>query len=169
MRAKTYYAQRPKEAELMRTGNDAIIYFRENIAEAFAESDDGDGSWYEADEYCMTVPYTDTLAERLEQSRENWLAWCKRLDRENAEAAVRAERDKLLRETDANMALDRLGLDVPTGTTFSAWLSFLSKLGEVLVGDMAKYRQALRDVPQQEGFPYNVVWPEAAISSSAGL
>jgi len=25
---------------------------------------------------------------------------------------------------------------------------------------MAIYRQALRDIPQQEGFPYNVVWPE---------
>jgi len=24
----------------------------------------------------------------------------------------------------------------------------------------ADYRQALRDIPQQEGFPENVVWPE---------
>jgi len=25
----------------------------------------------------------------------------------------------------------------------------------------ATYRQALRDVPQQEGFPENITWPEA--------
>lgn len=25
----------------------------------------------------------------------------------------------------------------------------------------ATYRQALRDIPQQEGFPENIVWPES--------
>ena len=25
----------------------------------------------------------------------------------------------------------------------------------------ATYRQALRDIPQQEGFPENITWPEA--------
>lgn len=29
----------------------------------------------------------------------------------------------------------------------------------VMSADMAVYRQALRDIPQQEGFPFSVVWP----------
>ena len=57
------------------------------------------------------------------------------------------------------MALDRLGLDVPSGTTFTAWLSFLRTFGEALTGDWARYRKALRDLPQQEGFPFNIEWP----------
>lgn len=34
------------------------------------------------------------------------------------------------------------------------------QLGQYLRGDWAKYRQALLDVPQQEGFPASIVWPE---------
>jgi len=57
---------------------------------------------------------------------------------------VRAERDqKLLLEVDliAGNALRWASL---TEAQRQAW---------------ADYRQALLDVPQQEGFPYNVVWP----------
>lgn len=25
--------------------------------------------------------------------------------------------------------------------------------------DMKRYRQLLRDLPRQEGFPYNIIWP----------
>jgi len=58
------------------------------------------------------------------------------------------------------MALDRLGLTVPSGSTFTSWLSFLRGIGDVLKGGMAAYRQALRDLPEQEGFPYEITWPE---------
>lgn len=74
---------------------------------------------------------------------------------------ARAKRDVLLQATDADMALDRLNLMPPTGSTFSAWLSFLRTLGEALRSSTAVYRQALRDVPEQPGFPYEIEWPEA--------
>ena len=61
---------------------------------------------------------------------------------------------------DAHGSIFRAGLDVPEGATFSAWLGFFKKLGQYLRGDWAKYRQALLDVPQQEGFPASIVWPE---------
>ena len=35
-----------------------------------------------------------------------------------------------------------------------------SEAGEPVDPAWATYRQALRDIPQQEGFPENVVWPE---------
>lgn len=55
---------------------------------------------------------------------------------EQAEQGVRAQRDELLLQTDWAALSDR-----------------------VLTPEMAAYRQALRDVTKQQGFPYNVVWP----------
>jgi len=57
---------------------------------------------------------------------------------EQASDRVRAERDRLLTASDWTQVAD-----APADAT--AW---------------ATYRQALRDVPQQEGFPENIKWPE---------
>lgn len=59
-------------------------------------------------------------------------------DLETLSFMVRAERDRLLQSTDWTQ-----GADIPT-TIKSAY---------------KPYRQALRDVPLQEGFPYNIIWP----------
>jgi hypothetical protein len=53
-------------------------------------------------------------------------------------AEVRQQRDDLLAQSDWTQVLD-----APVDQV--AW---------------ADYRQALRDVPQQEGFPWNVIWPD---------
>mgnify|MGYP002624554085 FL=1 len=50
--------------------------------------------------------------------------------------AERAERDRLLKET------DHYGLSDVT-----------------MSSEMTTYRQALRDVPQQDGFPASITWP----------
>jgi len=57
---------------------------------------------------------------------------------EQLAAQARAERDQLLGATDWTQAAD-----VPQATK-DKW---------------APYRQALRDVPQQSGFPTDIVWP----------
>lgn len=57
---------------------------------------------------------------------------------EQAAEQVRNERDRLLTASDWTQVQD-----APVDAT--AW---------------AAYRQALRDVPQQEGFPTNIIWPE---------
>jgi hypothetical protein len=55
-------------------------------------------------------------------------------------AAIRAERDKLIAASD--------------------WLSIrASDTGVALPQEWADYRQALRDITQQEGFPRSVEWP----------
>jgi len=36
---------------------------------------------------------------------------------------------------------------------------YLAMSDQTLSTEMAAYRQALRDVPEQEGFPTNIVWP----------
>lgn len=56
---------------------------------------------------------------------------------ENKATSVRAERDRLLTASDWTQVSD-----APVDQ--AAW---------------AEYRQALRDVPSQEGFPHSVVWP----------
>jgi hypothetical protein len=53
-------------------------------------------------------------------------------------ASVRAERNRKLYECDWTQ-----GKDIPDEVS-TPW---------------AAYRQELRDVPSQEGFPYNVIWP----------
>ena len=58
---------------------------------------------------------------------------------EQLAATARARRDSLLAQTDWTQAAD-----VPQATK-DLW---------------APYRQALRDVPQQSGFPTEIVWPE---------
>jgi hypothetical protein len=64
------------------------------------------------------------------------------------EEEIRARRDTLLAESDwvvtkaiEQNAQDGLGVQIPV-----VWLD---------------YRQALRDIPQQPGFPDNVTWPTA--------
>lgn len=56
-------------------------------------------------------------------------------------AQARAQRDKLLLETDWTQTLDA-PIDADTREAYRA------------------YRQALRDIPEQESFPMDITWPE---------
>ena len=60
-------------------------------------------------------------------------------DEEEAAEAARAYRNSLLDGSDSMLVIDRPNVNT------EAWET---------------YRQALRDVPEQEGFPLNIVWPE---------
>ena len=61
------------------------------------------------------------------------------------------------------MCIDRLGLEFPEELSMTNIISSLKQFFEgfsnIVNGNIAEYRQALRDLPEQEGFPYNVVWP----------
>lgn len=67
-----------------------------------------------------------------------WTQTWEQSNRPTSEAAsyMRHDRDKLLAETD-----------------------YLALSDQTLSAEMATYRQALRDVPSQSGFPFNVTWP----------
>lgn len=80
-------------------------------------------------------------------------------DAATAKTVIRKKRDELLQKTDARMCLDRLGLTTPT-YTLTGLIEFVRTIMKALTGDWAKYRQALRDIPDQPGFPFSVVWPE---------
>lgn len=65
------------------------------------------------------------------------------IDLEDAAWSIRKIRDELLAKSD-----------------WTDTLSAQSRLGEALYGQWQEYRQALRDVPQQSGFPFEVAWPQ---------
>ncbi len=157
MRIVTELSERPPAFTVSREGNKAVIVFYTDVQEK--QRDEG-ATAFEAVSWTMEVPWTDSLEARISGATEAWFGLAQSEAFAEAAAEVRAKRDELLSLSDASMALDRLGLVVPSGSTFSSWLSFLKGLGDVLSNRIAVYRQALRDIPQQEGFPYNVVWPE---------
>lgn len=92
-------------------------------------------------------------AELTEVLRAAYEKACEAQDKEEAAALARKLRDKLLSSSDKEMSLDRLGLDTSSAT------KFISSLAAVFTGAWAKYRQALRDLPEQPGFPFDVKFP----------
>lgn len=94
-----------------------------------------------------------TKAELEETLKAAYAAACEEQNEEEAANLVRKIRNKLLDKSDAQMSLDRLGLDTSTAT------KFITSLGKIFSGAWAQYRQALRDLPTQSGFPFDVTFP----------
>ena len=95
------------------------------------------GKWYT--KYVLGPIFTDTTAEdgTVTTAAENEAAYKAMKDAEQAKS-VRATRGEKLKETDWTQVAD-----APVDKT--AW---------------AAYRQALRDITGQEGFPWTITWPE---------
>jgi hypothetical protein len=128
-----------------------LIHDNPNVSFPDVISDELLASWGIYPVVEMTKPTYDDRTERLESDTTPvqidgiWQIGWNIVTKTNEEVAaydqrvidfVKSERNKLLSETDW-MALSDNNLT-------DAW---------------RQYRQALRDIPQQSGFPYNVVWP----------
>ena len=107
--------------------------------------------------HAAAVERADTV-EALEASLQEAL---EAQDLERAAQLARAKRDKLLENVDKHGSIYRLELEAPEGTSFTAWLGVLKKLTAAFADGWADYRRKLLDVPQQEGFPASIEWPEA--------
>lgn len=90
------------------------------------------------------------LMETLQKAYENA---CQEQDAESAAELLRKIRNKLLDSSDKEMSLDRLGLDTSSASRF------IASLTKIFSGAWAQYRQELRDITKQEGFPFNVTFP----------
>lgn len=99
-------------------------------------------------------------AELMETLKLGYEKACEEKDEESAAEFARRIRNKLLEESDSRMIFDRMELDVPSGNTFPEWIGFFQTLGQALLGAWATYRKELRDLPEQEGFPFDVIFPE---------
>ena len=156
MRIKTELSERPPVFTVNQEGDRAVIIFYTDIKEI--QREDGETAW-EAVSWTLESSWTDNIMERITENQAAWLAEAQAEAYEEAAAKVRSLRDKLLADSDAMMAIDRLGLEVPSGSNFTAWLSFLRGIGDALTGAIKNYRQALRDLPEQPGFPFDIDWP----------
>ena len=113
--------------------------------------------------YILETKNQNNLKERIKNQYDIWLEFARQKEYDLKAAEVREKRNKLLEETDKEMCLDRLNLQLPTELTAVNMLSnikqFFESFSDIFNGSMAKYRQELRDITKQQGFPYNVVWP----------
>ena len=91
-----------------------------------------EGKWYT--KYILGPVFTDGETTAAEQEAE----YKARKDAEQA-ASVRNQRTELLKDSDWTQIAD-------STADKTAW---------------ATYRQALRDVPSQAGFPWTITWPDA--------
>lgn len=73
-------------------------------------------------------------------------------DEDRAAEMARKIRNRMLDKSDAQMSLDRIGLDT------SSTAAFIGSLGKIFKNSWSVYRQHLRDITAQEGFPFNIDW-----------
>ena len=78
---------------------------------------------------------TDMTADEIAARQAEEAAWAAGANDRTA-AEVREKRNSLIAETD-----------------------YLALSDRTMTSDMQSYRQALRDIPSQAGFPTNVTWP----------
>ena len=129
--------KRPRfETEPLADGRTLVRLYEDEEAASCPAVSDMDTPWngyrYTTYETRIALP-----AGALETAPDIWAEAVKQTDRAQAAAQVRTERDRLLLACDWAVLPD-------AKTERTAWET---------------YRQALRDVPEQVGFPYGIDWP----------
>lgn len=136
-------------AELLfehRFNGTAEMRFRENIVSG---KDDKGNTVYTYDEYLLVMPDRDGLEKIVQDNTATWLAYAKQQEAEKQAQVIRDKRDKLLSDTDWTQTDD-------------------APLTDADRESMRQYRQALRDITLQTGFPQTIVWPEKPSVTTAG-
>lgn len=130
---KTQSNSKPKKYEIENIENGKVtVSFHDNIQ----KQDDR----YCYDRYKIILNDRANLAEEIENNYECWLQFAKDTEYEKLATEVRAKRDKLLNQTDWTQVADTV-LDGEKQEEYKV------------------YRQYLRDLTKQEGFPYKVIFP----------
>lgn len=122
--------------------NRALVRLYENFEESTVTTDGVTTRKYSGDVYEVSAAASASLDTSVQENYSEWLAMAKQVEYDALADEIRDKRDALLAASDPR-ALE----DYPqTAEARMAWLA---------------YRQALRDVPEQEGFPFVAEWPEA--------
>lgn len=167
MRQKTYSDIKPEknfDIQNVENGKCTVLFF-DNVQEVETSQLDSEEKSikYTYDMYKMNVNFRENLSEQIENNYDKWLETAKKEEYNQLAAEVRAKRNELLAETDKEMCIDRLGLKLPSDLSMTNIISslkqFFEGFSDVCNGKIAKYRQELRDITKQEGFPYNILWP----------
>ena len=140
MRQKTYSSERPEKLYRIENIQNSYctVVFIDNITTL---TDEEGNTYYEYDSYVHDgVLYRKNLDALIGIEFNIWLNEAKQYDYDKAAAEIRKQRDALLNDTDWTQMPD-------------------SALSQEKQERYRIYRQALRDVPEQEGFPYDVIFP----------
>lgn len=126
------------ESEPLPDGRTLVRLYEDEEAVSRSAASEADAVWngyrYTTYETRIALP-----AGALEAAPDTWAEIIKQADRAQAAAEIRSERDRLIAACDWTVLSD-------AKTDKQAW---------------TVYRQSLRDVPEQPGFPYDVTWPTA--------
>ena len=96
----------------------------------------------------------DVIANAYQKAVEN-------KDEQAAASLARKIRNKKLDESDKQCVFDKILPEAPTGTSFVDWIQWLRHLASMNTNEWGTYRQALRDIPEQPGFPFEIDFPVA--------
>lgn len=136
---------------------DVVFFF--NIKEV----QEDDSTKYKYDTYRISIQKRENLQDEIEQNYETWLEYAKNREYDKLAEEIRTKRNELLQETDKEMCIDRLNIELPKELTATNLLisvkQFFEGISSISNGSMAKYRQELRDITKQSGFPYSVIFP----------
>lgn len=125
--------------------NNVDIVFFDDVKEVTKEIHNQDGIKentivYEYNTYRITQRYRNTLEDDIRKNYSKYLEKAKKKEIKNLANEIRKRRDKLLVETDKYL-LDDFPISPEEKEKYKI------------------YRNALREVPEQQGFPYCVSWP----------
>lgn len=135
---KTESNQKPEKITFeSKDDNKCDVIFTDNVEEITTEEE----TKYIYDMYRITVNSRANLEKQIEESYDKWLELAKETEYNNLAKEIRTTRDKFLEETDWTQVTD-------------------TALTEEKQAEYKEYRQKLRDITAQEGFPYYVEYPK---------
>lgn len=100
-------------------------------------------------------------SELMETLKEAYERACEERNDEDAAAFARKIRNKMLEMSDKEMVIDRHLLNKPVSDKWEDWFPWINSFVDVVSNAWANYRQLLRDVPEQAGFPFDIDFPKA--------
>lgn len=155
------------EIENIKDGRCDVVFFDlDSLVESEEEnSETGEKrKIYSYTTYRVEMNHNQSLIDSLENNYEEMLSSIKESEYEKAASEVRRIRNELLKESDKEVALDRFAFDFPEEVTMTNIIHCIKSLfdtfKDVKTNKWSKYRQELRDLTTQEGFPFNVKFPE---------
>ena len=123
--------------QILRVVNTKEIDSQIGQGESFIEGEFDDVSYYIENDAAVQIPPQPSQYSVFDFTTKQWV-----LNPDLASSDVLTARNKLLFSTDWTQ--------IPN-----------NPLTSEKQAEWATYRQELRDIPQQSGYPYNVVWPVA--------
>lgn len=128
---------RPSDFEIENVSKERCdVVLNTNIEEIEQE----ENTKYIFDTYRLNICYNENIEEEIRNNYDRYLNNAKNNEANELATEIRKKRDALLNETDWTQMTD-------------------SALDELQKEKYRIYRQALRDIPEQPGFPYDVEFP----------